>query len=405
MPGGASRFIAANSITFEPLANTHESDQSYNPLAFTTTFTPFLDVIPSPDGTLLYIRAGGVGQLGGTVVANVDGPTSKKGHTMTYSNTLEAYTTTADGFTPGQDQGGNISITTTLGLDTGLVDFNRAYVPPATTPAINSIDGNLQLTVVSTDTFPAEAYVTVVPSYAPPGPPPAGHRLIGSVYSARASGALPATNKPMSLDLVYNETGLTGADPHTLSIFAWDANPANPHWDHLGGDLFPLQSFISVATSRFTTYALMTSPTWRDDFDEFSGLDFTQFDNVTVGGTPGQRTLILLNTPGSGSAVSQPITPTGFINWDILTYSNVVTPPTTTLSVDILSPDSSKVLANNVTSGSSLAGLIDPAKYPSLRLRVNLASSAAGQTPALDKWQLSWEVGVEYIVYLPVVVK
>jgi hypothetical protein len=338
---------------------------------------------------------------------------------MTYSNTVQSYVITMyhDDLQMGESREGNLFITTTLGLNTGGVDFNRAYVPLSPTPGtdITSPDNILKLTLLNADTFPAEAYVAVVPSFAPPGPPPLGHRIIGSVYSVRASGALPTTNKPFSLDLSYNETLLTGANPHTLAIFAWDA--FNQRWDNLGGRLFYDPNFpndlnrnrVSVTSSLFTTYALMAAPTWRDEFDEFSGLDFSQFNNVTFGGTPGNRTLILASTPGSGSAVSQPITPTTAItSWNTLIFSRTVDPPTTTLTVDILNLDGTEVLTN-VTSGASLAGL-DPAQYPALKLHVNMASTMAGQTPSLERWELSWQVVEsqppgQNTIYLPVMFK
>lgn len=225
------------------------------PFTANTTFAPFLDVVPLQDGTGLFISAGGVGELGGTVFANIGiGPGHYKGSTsMVYSGTV--YIATIGDFTPNTGASGPLSITTTLGLNSGEVDFNRAYVPASTIQTISSIDGNLQLSVVSTDTMIYDTYIAVVPGFAPPGPPPQGHRLVGSVYSVRAAGTLLTTPEPMSLRIYYNNTILAGADPHTLAILAWDA--FNQRWNNLGGTLFSTQQYLSVATSRFTTYALM----------------------------------------------------------------------------------------------------------------------------------------------------
>ncbi len=111
--------------------------------------------------------------------------------------------------------------------------------------------------------------------------------------------------------------------------------------------------------------------------------------------------LILAGTAISGTAVSKPITPTGGIaSWGSLTFTRTVDPPTTTLTVDVLGLDGTKVLTN-VASGASLA-FIDPIQHPALKLRVNLSSTAAGETPALDEWQLAWQVE-EHRIYLPVV--
>lgn len=402
MPVGAPTPSPENPVVAEPPTSRADGDENQAPVATSATFAPFLYIVPGQDGTDLFISAGSA-EVGGTVVANVRiGPSCHKGDTMTYSNTVQAYVTTMyhEDLIPGSSQEGDIFITTTLGLDTGAVDFNRTYVPSSTIQSIHSTDGNLQLRLVSTDTITYDTYVAVVPSYASPGPAPLGHRFVGSIYSVRAAGALVETDRPMSLRLCYNNITLAGADPHTLALFRWDAY--NKRWDNPGGTLFSDQHYLSVTTSRFTTYALMATPAWRDEFDDLSGLDL--FNNVTWGGTPEDRMLVLVSTATSGSAVSQPITPTtAFANWDRLTFTRTVDPPTTTLTVDVLSLDGSTVLTD-VASGTSLAALVDPAQYPSLRLRVNMSSTVAGETPALKVWQLAWQVK-EYKVYLPVISK
>jgi hypothetical protein len=403
MPVGAPTPTPENPVAAEPSAGRADSDENQTPVATNATFAPFLHIVPGLDGTDLFISAGGP-EVGGTVVANVSiaGGSCHKGDTMTYSDTIQAYVTTMyhPDLTPGSSQEGNISITTTLGQDTGEVGFNRVYVPSSTIQSIDSTDGNLQLQLVNTDTITYDTYVAVVPSYGPPGPAPLGHRFVGSTYSVRAAGALVETGRPMSLRLYYNDTTLAGSDPHTLAIFAWDAH--HERWDNLGGTLFSTQQHLSVATSRFATYALMATPSWRDEFDDLSGMDL--FNNVTWGGTPENRTLVLVSTATSGSAVSNPITPTATIsNWGSLTFTHTVDPPTTTLTVDVLSLDDSEVLTD-VASGTDLADLVDPAQYPSLRLRVNMSSTVAGETPALERWELAWQVE-EHRIYLPVILR
>jgi len=374
------------------------------PAALSSTFAPFLNIVPSQDGRELYVSASGAGELGGTAFVNIGvGPGhDKHSYTMTYSDTVQAYVATAVGFTPNMDASGPMNITTTLGLDTGTVDFNRAYVPASTIQTISAIDGNLELTLVSTDTVTFDTYVAIVPSYAPPGPAPFGYRFAGSSYSVRAAGALLITDKPMSLRLYYNETTLAGADPHTLAIFAWDA--FNERWDDLSGRLFYDQQYLSVATSRFTTYALMATPSWRDEFDDFNGLNFpAEVSDVTLDVQGDNRELVLLSTATSGSAVSKPITPTsGIASWGSLTFTRSVDPPTTTLTLDILDLDGTAVLTD-VANGASLAS-IDPAQYPALKLRASLSTTVVGETSALDRWLLTWQVE-ECKVYLPVVLK
>jgi hypothetical protein len=147
-----------------------------------------------------------------------------------------------------------------------------------------------------------------------------------------------------------------------------------------------------VAVTRLTSFALVTTTAWRDSFDTFSGLDFTRFQNASVGGQVTQRRLVLSTTPGNGLAVSQPITPSfGFGGWGILTFGHEAAPPTTTAAVDILTLDGA-LIAADVASGADLGPLLDNGGYPSIRLRASLSSTESGQTPAILDWQVSWRV-------------
>jgi hypothetical protein len=404
LAGASARPLGAS-----PTRTLHDNAPTIVP---TGNLAPFLDIVPDSNGTDVLISAEGVGELGGMVFANLEiGPTHDKGGwTMTYSDTARTYFATATGFAPASDEEAAMSITTTLGLNTGITDLKRAYVPARTAQAINSVDGNLQLSVVTTDTLISETYVTVVPSFAPPGPAPAGHQFVGSVYSARASGALVEADKPMVLHLTYDQATLAGADPRALAIFAWVADPGNKHWKRLGGQLFADQGYVSVATKSFTTYSLMATTTWRDDFEDFElgGLDQARSSNITSDLLGENLALALQDTPGQGVAVSRPITPTTAISgWGTLIFSGGANPPTTTLSVDVLDADGATVLQANASNGTSLAG-IDPARHPAIRLRARLATTAAGRSPALDVWQVTWQPlnkERQFYIYAPMVVK
>jgi hypothetical protein len=414
----SSPVSAQTSINQQPSASTplldpvtQAADEHRRSVAPVAAFAPFLDIVPESNGTDLLISAGGVGELGGTVVANIGiGPGGNKGGwTMIYSNTAQTYFATATGFTPGQDASGiPLNITTTLGLDTGLVRFNRAYIPASTAQTITSVDNNLQLNIVTTDTLTSEAYVAVVPSFAPPGPAPVGHRFVSNVYSVRASGALVVASKPMLLHLAYDPAALAGADPHTLAIFAWDTN--TKQWSNLGGQLLAAQSYVSVATPGFTTYALMSTTTWQDDFDDFnfSGLDLWRTQNITLDLQGDSLALALQDIPGQGVAVSRPITSTSVISgWGTLTFTGTALAPATTLTVDVLDADGTTVLLANAAGNTSLTG-IDPAQHPVIRLRARLESTAAGQSPKLDGWQVTWLAsGVQrrFYIYMPMMVK
>jgi hypothetical protein len=269
----------------------------------------------------------------------------------------------------------------------------------------------LRLTPVNPDTFDALTYLAIVPSFAPRAPAPPGHRFVGSTYSVRASGGITETARPMFLDLHFTEADLAGADPHTLALFAWDE--AGGEWKPLGGqlDYRPGQNrLVGVATRRFTTYALMATPAWHDEFDDFDFSGLSERSNVDLGPLEDGTGLILVDTPGSGVAISRPISPTtAFAGWDQLTFAGFAIPPTTTLAVDVLSITGTAVLSN-VVSGASLAE-IDPARYPVLKLRARLASAQAGATPALDAWRLTWRaeatepVKPPLYVYVPLVLR
>lgn len=369
-------------------------------------FAPFLNVVPSQDGTGLLVSAGGVGQLPGEVFANVGiGPTGRKGGwTMTYSDTVEAYVANVVGFSPTLSEEGSINITTTTGLQTGDVSFLRAYVQAGLERPldIDSADGNLRLTIANTDTFATEVYVAVAPSYGPPGPLPAGYRTVTSFYSVRASGAIAQVERPMLLRLFYNQTTLAGADQRTLRILAWDAFTGQ--WEEMGGRLLAEQQVKVAAIHRFTTYVLAATTTWHDTFDDFDGIDFTRSSNVTNSGAPQNRTMVLRNTPGEGVLVSQPITPpAGFTEWGIIAYAKSDDPPATSLTMDVLDADGELLLAD-VASGADLAGLLGPERHPTIRLRANLTATESGLSPVLEDWQISWSV-TAHRLHLPLVVR
>ncbi len=220
---------------------------------------PALIVVPSEDGQSVFVQAGGVGQLGGQVFTNLRiGPSGNKGsYTMTYSETATSYVTSLPGFAPTQTESASLSITTTAGLDSGELVFTRVLVGQGQLgDVLTTDDRGLSLTVIYTDTLFADFYMAAAPSYAPPGPPPAGMRLAGRAYSLRASGALAVTDRPMSLRLGYSPDALSAAEQAALAVYAWD--PAARRWDAVGGS-FPSQGYVSAPITRLTFYALMTT--------------------------------------------------------------------------------------------------------------------------------------------------
>lgn len=219
---------------------------------------PALIVVPAEDGQSILIQAGGVGQLGGQVFANLSvGPTGNKGsYTMTYSDTVASYVTSVPGFAPTVIAESGLSITTTQGLDSGVLVFTRALMAQVG-DMLTTNDGGLTVALINPGSFSAPTYLAAAPSYAPPGPPPAGRRLAGRAYSLRASGALAVADQPLALRLTYDAVTLTEAEIAALAIYAWD--PVAGRWDVVPGALFPSGSYVSAPITRFTFYALMTT--------------------------------------------------------------------------------------------------------------------------------------------------
>ncbi len=393
-PVGVSIPAPENPVATEPPTSRRDDKSSHPSLASATSFTPFLDVIPSQDGTEIFINAGGTGKVGGTVVANVSvGGSSHKGHTMTYSDTVQAYVTTATGFAQNLDQDGNMYITTNLGQATQKINFKRAFVQTSDPEKIPVDDFTVDMP--NPGTFPTDAYLLAMSTNTPPGSLPIGYNFVGSTYNMRPSGSLTQSEKFMTLTLGFQEPLPNGSDPHTLAFVGWDQ--LNKTWDILGGDLFDNTNQLVLATKRFRIYALATTPTWRDSFKELSLTGVSNRNNTVWG--PGD-TIILSTGATSGTVTSIPITPTSATNWGTLHFS-ATTSPSTDLTVDILDLNDTVVLAN-ANDGADLSGL--PVST-SLKLRATLTrSTTAEPTPELHEWSVEWEPKV-YSIYLPVVLK
>ncbi|MCP4408262.1 MAG: hypothetical protein GY807_10975 [Gammaproteobacteria bacterium] len=364
----------------------------------------FINAIPSSDGTEIHTLANGIISTGNPVYFNVDpgvgGGGTRGAHAMTLSGTT--YLATAIGFAAGQDGSGDMSISTTVGsqiMDTGPLKFVRALVEITKDKTI-SVD-YFTWRMPNTYTFSiSRAYVLAMSTNALPGALPTGYSQASSPYNVTASGAVTQSDKIMTLDLAYQQPLPNNSDPHTLAVLGWDA--FNEKWDVLGGELFVNSNLVNLITQRFRIYALVTTPTWRDSFQEYSlpdslpGISDSENIEREVFGT----NIILTTTPGTGTATSIPITPTNATNWGTLNFSATITPGTE-LAVDLLDAGDNVVMAN-VSAGTDLSGL-SLSTYPTLKLRATLTSTTA-ESPKLHEWQLSWEPKVEKI-YLPLILK
>lgn len=218
---------------------------------------PVLLVVPSDDGQSVLVRAGGLGRLSGRVSTNLRlGPSGNKGsYTMVYSDTAGLYEALVPGFPAGQSQSATVEISTTAGLRSAELSLARAYLPAGQPGVVATDDGLLLLTLPNAGTLPGSPYVAAHPSPAPPGPPPAGLRLVGSSYGVRASGSIAQGDKPMALRLGFLPAELGAADPESLALYAWE--PQARAWSRVGGNVFADERYVSAAITRFTYYALM----------------------------------------------------------------------------------------------------------------------------------------------------
>jgi len=375
------------------LVTTRSGEASTYTTGLNTMDLATLYAIPSSDGTSLYIAAGRLGQLAVPVYANatVQGPTSyERSHTMSYDSVSGEYTHTFEGlFISRTTLEGTIRITTTTTSILGSSRYIRYYVPHTTPADLLFSDGRLRL-LISANSAITDAYVLIMPTNMPPGDPPPGHQLIGQAYAIRASDGLAESVKPMLLRIYYDPAWLGSADPHMLSLMAWDAGARQ--WIDLGGTPFFDWFYLSQMVRRFTTYALMTTTTWRDTLDDISGLVERHNVHLAYGGK-----LELVSGTTSGWATSVPITPTeDFATWERVTYSATVLAGTT-LTVSVLDGQTGEVLLSDVASRATLAA-IDPTTHPSLRLQVTLATDTPDKTPSLEEWEVKW---IPYTPHIP----
>lgn len=356
-----------------------------------TPFAPFLHLMPSADGQSVHVEFDQASAAGTTYYVNIGiGPTGHIGsytgsYSMTYSTTERRYERQIIGFTPEDNESNALNITSTTGVASAILTFDRLYAAQDKVQFLRSSDQGLVINWVNTNTLPFDTYVVIAPNLTLPGPLPSGHQLIGASYTVRAPATVTATERPLIFQLSYAGKLPPTIDPHTLAIFAWDNTRAQ--WVNLGGQLFAQEAYLTVGSRQFTTYALLATPGWRDEFIGQEGL--TTADNLFVDILPGRTVLRLFQTPGVGQARSQMITPGVPLRWDRLYFTGAMRAPTTTLRLDLLDRDGA-VLLPNVTNGSDLSA-IDAETHPALRLQATFSSSTFTDSPWLDNWQLTWQ--------------
>lgn len=356
-----------------------------------------LAIVPSSDGHTVRIEATHEDIPGTILTAEQVGPGHvKHSYTLTYSPTVESYVATAIGFSPESNESATIMIDSDAERIAD-VELYRAHVPLLKEGESYTIhyDGTFALQI-ERNTLPSESYVVIVPSPAPPGPPPAGHAIIGSTYSVRASGEI--IQVPIGMTLHFTPpAGLLNDNPiETLGVFIW--HPSQRKWQPLDAGILSREPLhIGAGTNLFTTFALMSTTTWHDPLIDYQGLE--QRENVSLQFDNGVITLKLTPASTMGSVTSIPIPlPAIAARWDSVEVVGSDDPPTTTLRIDLLDIDGAEVMAD-IARRASLTE-IDPALYPVLRLRASFHTTMPEASPTLDSWQLSW-LSRQY--YLPII--
>lgn len=356
------------------------------PHAATVNNIPFVHVEPDSKGEAVIISLDSDQALPGVLYANLGiGPTGDKhSWTLPYSDTKKSHIQTIP--FAASNTIGSVNITSTVGLKTDDIQFKRAFVKAQAGSKAESVDTALTLELNNADTLTNDTYMVVTTNRGQPGPlNPETLTLLGPSYSIRPAGQILTTPKPMTL--VYRYSAVVGnADPRTMDIYHWENN----QWEPLGAEHLPTQQAFSARINQFGAYVLAAAPRWHANFAD---LNLTSLDGdkskIKRGGTPDHWVLTLKDKPGSGSAVSVPITPTfGLESWGVISYTAAMTPPTTTLTVDVLSITGAQLLTH-VVHGQSLAA-IDPIRHPALRLRVNMSANATGDLPTLKEWSVTW---------------
>ena len=371
-----------------------------------------INAVPSTDGREVFVAVAGLSKASpAPFILNVDAGTGpaghKNGYALTFSTTTQLHIATAAGFAPGQDIGSDgddtMSITTTVGsqvASTGAINFQRAFIEAAQSESISVDEGKFVLNILNAGSVATDTYLLAMATNAPPGSLPTGHILAGNSYNIRAAGSMTQSAKPMSLNLSYELPLPGGAAPQSLAVLGWDA--FKQRWDNLGGNLLDDggDKKLNLTITRFRTYALATTPLWRDSFQSpnLSGVA----NQVNIKPLNGSIVLSDTNIP-TGSLTSVPITPTQASAWGTLAFSATV-PTNTTLTVDVLGADDSVLLTNVAANTDLTAAGITLVDHPILKLRANLSTAAVGQTPHLHSWQLSWIPRLNR-VYLPLIIR
>lgn len=367
--------------------------------ASATSTGPFWYIFPNPNGSDLYIQVTNTPQLTTPVTfyifGNQDGGPSnyEKSYAPTYSDTARFYEVIATGLAPHLGFVGTINLSTTANIPAAQIDLSRHFVAAATTaPSLISKDNQMELIPPAEALFSTDTYLVLAENLYPPAPISRSVRFISKFYTLTSSGLLPQSDHPFGMSLRYHDWELATADKFNLDIFAWDTD--KQQWTAQNANLLinpaTHRPYLATSSNRFTTYALGVAPRWYDSFHHLEGLQSRT--NVTIARQTTRFENLALTTDAiTGTAVSQPITPTfGIMKWGVLSFQTADAPGGD-ITVDILST-TGEVLYRNVSSGTDFSDLLNPALHRAIQLRVNLTRTlSTDPSPQLLDWRMTWQ--------------
>lgn len=150
------------------------------------------------------------------------------------------------------------SLTDTLVSGIGIGN-HRSWTDGTVDLEITSPDGNLEVNAAS-DHLTSERYVALNPTYALPGPPPAGMTVVSGPYSIQGSAAETGWGQPMALTFNYHSHASGDMPKSSLQPYYWSAG--EEQWQPITTTMsYAGRQQVSASSKLYGIYALMGTPT------------------------------------------------------------------------------------------------------------------------------------------------
>lgn len=187
------------------------------------------------------------------------------------------------------------------------------------------------------------------------------NRIHSSTLASSGTGTKFYTSEPISVPLEAGKYYMIGAVwSSSVSMYYSSGHSSSSFGSHVGYgyyDGFPSpDTLINTSSSDYTMYHRYTT---------VQGTGYT---------TPGSIVSTAIDLPADGSWA-----------WDVVDF-NTTTPANTELTVDVLNGSDESVILADVASGTD----INEITATSLKLRANLSTTDANNTPVLHDWSVSY---------------